>query len=527
MSLIKNGNFFLPPVRSGDDFKVLFARVAAAGVGRPVDKDGCPQGPWTPDLLAAAISEIEANREGIDLRTVQLWFEANDKGISANNIRWLSRVLGCNDPEAASAWQAELSASQSRLTAKRRQSRRGATREMTASGDEKHEAPASEAPKAGDAARGFGLARGTEGLFSRGSLLNLPATIFAGAVILQLVSYFLSIHDITYLREDGVAKQVGLLWAPNWTVLFILLLPLFLGIIAEQVTAWKNGNRGRLLSAIGDRNRDGEWADKVETFSHTYWVVFLVCIGFAGVFQWVSVRLLPLLNGGGNYAIDWGSTALASKDPTEILQQAAFTGFAYLYMSICFYLLIAGLILLVSLVDDFVQIRTAITDHQNDPIPDGDAIGSRILKGIARCTIGGLLIATCMKLQTLYLATSAPNILEWLVSDARALLPRSVDPVQWDNVSSPTNYTSLLVVILVCGVYLYGKVRISTSGCVGNSTVRTTLIIVFQVAVYLLLGSIPGFSLLLVASVVVAVHALVDPDFGFRRKPAQGEGYVL
>jgi hypothetical protein len=93
MVLIKNGKFFQLPERSDDDFKTLFGRVAAAGVGRPVDKDGCPQGPWTPDLLADAISQIEANRAGIELRTVQLWFENNDKGISAHNIRWLAREL--------------------------------------------------------------------------------------------------------------------------------------------------------------------------------------------------------------------------------------------------------------------------------------------------------------------------------------------------------------------------------------------------------------------------------------------------
>ena len=98
--------------------------MATAGVGRPVDKDGFPEGPWKPDLLAAAISQIDTNPAGIELRTVQLWFENNDKGISANNIRWLARVLGCNDPEAASAWQNELSAAQSRLVSKRRAVRR-------------------------------------------------------------------------------------------------------------------------------------------------------------------------------------------------------------------------------------------------------------------------------------------------------------------------------------------------------------------------------------------------------------------
>ncbi|MEF3088078.1 hypothetical protein VLL29_20810, partial [Bacillus altitudinis] len=33
---------------------------------------------------------------------------------------WLARIFGCDDPEATSAWQAELSAAQARLTTRRR-----------------------------------------------------------------------------------------------------------------------------------------------------------------------------------------------------------------------------------------------------------------------------------------------------------------------------------------------------------------------------------------------------------------------
>jgi hypothetical protein len=206
MVLIKNGRFFLSPGRNEEDFKALFARVAAAGVGRPVDLDGCPQGPWTADLLADAISQIEANRAGIELRTVQLWFENNDKGISANNIRWLARVLGCSDPASASAWQAELSAAQSRLMVKRRERRVGQARVREEPEENEQETMASESPQVDEAPSGFGLARATEAVFAGGSLLNLPASVFAGAVALQLVSYFLSIHDVTYMREDGVTS---------------------------------------------------------------------------------------------------------------------------------------------------------------------------------------------------------------------------------------------------------------------------------------------------------------------------------
>lgn len=527
MSLIKNGKFFLLPERSEEDFKALFARVAAAGLGRPVDKDGCPQGPWTPDLLAAAISEIEANHAGIELRTVQLWFEDNDKGISANNIRWLARVLGCNDPEAASAWQTELSAAQSRLTAKRRARRRVELPETAEREDTSSEPAGSTLPETAVTSRRFDLARATEALFSRGSILNLPAAVFAGAVALQFLSYFLSIHSVTYLREDGVTKQVGFLWTLNWTVLFVLFLPLFLAVVVDQVVRWKNTSRDRLTSALDDDDQTGSWSARIEASSHTYWVVLLICIGFAGVFQWISVRLLPLLNGAGDYAVDWGSLALVQPDQIGVGQQIAFTGIAYLYMCVCFYLFIAGLILLSSLVDDFVNIRIALVDCQgSDQLRDADASGYEIMAGIVRATITGLLIAICMKLESLYRVTSAPDIWNWLFADARSVLASPVEPVEWGGAPSPTHYTSLLVAFLASAIYLYGTIRIGISDSSRKSMIRANLAIVFLTAVYLLAGVFPGFSLLLGAGLIVAFHGLSDPDFRLRRQKHRDQRYV-
>lgn len=123
--MLNNEKFFLPPPNDGSDFKELFKRVAAAGAGRPLGSDGFPAGPWTPELLAEAISQIDSNKVGVDLRTVQLWFQENDKGISTANIRWLARICGCDDPKATSEWQMELSGAQSRLTAKKRRQESG------------------------------------------------------------------------------------------------------------------------------------------------------------------------------------------------------------------------------------------------------------------------------------------------------------------------------------------------------------------------------------------------------------------
>lgn len=223
----KNGKIFVAPPKDGSDFKELFKQLAAAGAGRPLGSDGFPQGPWTPELLAEAISQIDSNRIGVDLRTVQLWFQQNEKGISTSNIRWLARIFGCDDPEATSEWQMELSAAQLRLTAKRRDSKKAGS--STALRVPDMPPPVMVDNQTRPAGRqGFNLARTSEALFTRGSPLNLPASVFAGASALGFLSYIVGIHSATYGRADGVVKQVGFLWAPNWTFLFMVLLPLFL-----------------------------------------------------------------------------------------------------------------------------------------------------------------------------------------------------------------------------------------------------------------------------------------------------------
>ena len=96
----KNGKFFLPPPDDGKDLKELFQFLVQSGAGRALGEDGFAKGPWTPELLATTISELETNDQGIDLRTVQLWFQDNDKGISTENITSLARIFGCGDRTA-------------------------------------------------------------------------------------------------------------------------------------------------------------------------------------------------------------------------------------------------------------------------------------------------------------------------------------------------------------------------------------------------------------------------------------------
>jgi len=525
--LEKNGKIFVAPPKDGSDFKELFKQLAAVGAGRPVGIDGFPQGPWTPELLAEAITQIDSNRAGVDLRTVQLWFQENDKGISPSNINWLARIFGCDDREATSEWLLELSAAQARLTAKRRDSKKAASAAAPPDSPgpvtvEIHTQRADEQGQDGELVpqkKGFSLAQRTEALFGSGSPLNLPASTFAGASALGFLSYIVGIHSVTYSRPDGVVKQVGFLWAPNWTFLFMVLLPLFFSFVIELLLFWKQDARFKLLAQADRFEREATWTLNVEAYSYSYSAVFVICVIFAGVFQWIGVCLIPLLQGSGDYATSWGTVANAQPDLISVPVEIVFTGLAYLYMCLCFYLFFAGLILLHAIIHDFWRIEEELMPRRGggEDRPEDCEIRIRVMRGTFRCTIVGVLVAICMKVQSSYLSSDGVDIVTWIVHDLFSVVYRDHHAANTFGYRMPTHYSSLLVAISACVVFLYGSIRLNVGSRFREALWKMSAVVGLLFATYLLIDAFDGFSIILIAGVMVATYGLFDPEFALLR----------
>ncbi|WP_247997932.1 RcgA family putative transporter [Brucella tritici] len=513
--MIKNGKFFFVPPNDGSDFKELFKRIVAAGAGRPLGSDGHTAGPWTPELLAEAITHVDPKRIGVDLRTVQLWFQENEKGISTTNIGLLARVLSCGDRVATSEWSMELSAAHSRLVAKRREQKKTETAEPSEPAQVEALIATSDSASDNDGKR-WNLTRWSEKLFVEGSPLNLSASVFAGMSALGFISYIIGIHNVTFTRSDGVIKQVGFLSAANWTLVFMVFLPVFLAFVSELVHSWKHEERRRLFDGAPE-DSDRAWRHIIDASSGSFWAVFLICLLFAGVFQWIGVCLVPLIDGGGNYATDWGTIAIVR--PEIVTRPAAiiFTAFAYLYMSLSFYLFFAGLILIYSVINDLSRIREAAKLQTNPGWSNPSETDFWVMRWVFRCTVLGLLIATVMKLQSSYLASNGTSVVAWVISDLSSILYERPEAQSRFSYRMPTHYSSLLIAISTSFVFLYGVIRAGAGSHFKVSLWKMTAVVGLLFASYLSIDAFSGFTVLMFAGLLIAIYGLFDPAFGPRR----------
>lgn len=522
---------------------MLFGRLAAQGAGRPVDRHEVADGPWTPETLADAITAIDANRGGIDVRTVQVWFQANDNGISDKNIHWLARIFGCNDPVETSRWQSELKSAKERLAAERR-TRRCVTAEPVQEASDRAQGQMTRANESPDEIEAtldqhesehqkISLAARAESLFLDGAPFGMVVTMWAGVAVLLYIGYLLGAHDVTYSPVQNVEKQVGLFWSPNWLMDKLVWLPLIVFNVSALVTSWREQWRPLMVAESSDPTQTCSWSEKLAVYSSSFVGITLVCFCIVFLLQWYGSYLQPLVqNDAGSRVIDWLLISIERPDVMSANQGMAASLYANLLSGIAYWYCFSGLMLLYIVSVDFKEISGRLNPQQSTNTSLRILqIADSIVSGIFRYAVFALLASIGIKLVAVYLMTDSENLVRWLVLDAGALINGHDVSWTWFDKNPSASITSFFVmfipvfVFFLCASQVRGSIRshliakqagngdsIGPVGAAAKKAMKTWLswagVILLLVVNFWLIGRFTGFSVLLLTSCCAALFCV-------------------
>ena len=259
--------------------------------------------------------------------------------------------------------------------------------------------------------------------------------------------------------------------------------------------------------------------------SYVYWAVFVVTVLIASAFNWAETHLIPLLTGNaGNWPVDWGRIAIFQPDLVSVPNAIVFSGLVFLLNAFGSYLFFAGLIVLYTLTDDIVDFSAGLAhDGAEEQRRRLARIGDALIVGVFRCCSLGLMITILMKLQASFLLSDSRDIFGWLAADLRAPF-RSSGP-HFDGYGVHQNvpgfYYSFFCLLVIFGVFLICTARIrkavTSLGLLnGENAESSSLVAMYGVLLllavtYMLIGVFPGFTILMIAALVLAACFLARP----------------
>ena len=519
---------------SGDlDFKELFQEAISARAGLSFVKTADTNSEWTPNLLAEAILAVDPNGRGVDVRTVQNWFQDNDKGISSENIVCLARVFGMGDPDATAAWRKELRAANKRL-ASIRKARRESDGKTPA--DENDNDSSSDRKKDGSQNKRSSLAGLSEKLFTSVDGLSIAIFVWAGFFLLCLMSFVIGNHDLTYLARPDLTKQVGFFWSLSWPIECLFLYPTSFLLIAHLVSFWKRERRAMAQS----KEQQGTWNELIYGLRLPFWLVAIVAFVVVFTAQWGGVYLLGLTQRDTPDLVDWILVAKLRPDIVSIWEALLVSLLAFLYSGLIYWFYFTGLLLLFAISDDYSK-KTKLPDPHFDCC-SVELVGEKLQKVIFRCTVIGMLAATAIQLNAIYLKSDGETSLSWLAGDFLAGLGSHTTKWGFMGQSSASSLTSSMLLLLHVALYglcttkvrsamrpfqiqSFGSKRLMGEDNTGrwcifhDPLLKQFCVLGLLFLNFSLLGKFVGFTLLLSTSLLIAVASICWPEKGSELHP--------
>jgi hypothetical protein len=304
--------------------------------------------------------------------------------------------------------------------------------------------------------------------------LDLSIISITIAFMMLLLSQILGVGSLIY-KTNGIDKQVGFLWSPNWTITYVVLFPLYLCLFAvlteRREFVIRSFIQARIITApdgtaVSPDQLAEKWRTVLKRISLPLWVI-LALVVIQTTTEWTSYCLLPLLKGElGRGAVDWSTLAIVQPNDVNKWNAIVFSAIAYLYMGFALFVYEAILVYIAavawfvsSIGDPAGDFRLVLRDAQ---------LGKRlsdVALNMYSCAVLGLCAMFVMRLQSKYLQSDYTHVTELWFNDIRAFVhwlthggPVSFAPVfRTDDI--PSEWTSLggvmfTLLILFSVVYL-------------------------------------------------------------------------
>jgi hypothetical protein len=476
-------------------FKELFDFAVREGVGLPANSDGQPIGEWTPKALIAALHALDKAEFLISERTVHNWFGENDKGISREGINYLAEVFGCSEEHEVRSWRLALQDAMSFQKRQRKLERAQSDAECT----QKRSLPYL-----------------SEKILTQGTTLNFGTGVFAVSMALCMISYFLGVNSIVVEVEEGIEKQIGYMWSPNWTILFLCLFPMFFFSTSNILIFWKEKENTGLVSYTSIAAEVGK--TRLESWRFVYWMAAIINFGVVGLAQWIALRALPLTSSNSEFGQDWGSIAITDPNVISVQNSLIFTGLCYAFMCICFFFFTVSVTSICSIIDDFFRkVKLAESTGQKLDRHALDQDLRKIAAAALRCAFYGILIAICMKIQSYYLTSTSTNIISWFRDDFHSFLG-TID-VKGAQIHGKriNEFTSLIVVAISCTPLIYGMYRATEIQFAKLKFLNQLPAILPALLAYFFIGMFSGFSIFMLFCLLLSATIIFNPSVWMRR----------
>lgn len=279
--------------------------------------------------------------------------------------------------------------------------------------------------------------------------LSTPITLFCLpflGVLLIIISFFIGVGDFNLQIPDNKTKQVGYIFALNWSFSFVLGFPIMMFFMVEAVTG-----QTRTLDRLVDRGMivDKSWRpvdiNAIRNEFRRFWkkaaiasaILFIFSMGYclaewyllSGRYLFGSGTPLRLNETHHFFELDWSLAAvLPGPDQNAFdfrMQTAAFSFINYFLLGFYFWIVLTFYAMVVIYSDFFSGLSRGksaegmriIPDIDDDEPRRGFSVFEPVFQRVLFATMVGFSLCYFMNIQNLFLRSESSNIVTFISED--------------------------------------------------------------------------------------------------------------